>query len=61
MSDQAPERIRIDEFCTVLSKDDRRVELIGGFHFYAVNVLKKTKMTHAEWMTAYEAFQTMPA
>jgi hypothetical protein len=28
-----PDRIPLDEFCARLSREDKRVSLIGGFHF----------------------------
>jgi len=30
---QGEDDITVEEFCTRLSQTDRRVELIGGFHF----------------------------
>ena len=52
--------IRLDEFCADLSKTDRRVELIGGFH----NLEKRNgtvRDTRTAYAARYQAFINAPA
>lgn len=53
------EAVTLDEFCTRLSTRDKRVELIGGFHF------TETKANHAKDLEAnyqarFDAFVNKP-
>lgn len=57
---EAPARTTLEEFCTLLSKDDRRVEMIGAFAFMERRA-KRTQDTPAAYKQRYEAFCTAPA
>lgn len=52
--------LTLDEFCARLSGKDRRVEMIGGFHF-AEKQAGRLKDTEAAFAARYAAFQTQPA
>lgn len=56
----ADEELTLDEFCARLSRKDRRVELIGGFHF-AARAAGVVKDTEAGFAARFEAFATRPA
>lgn len=57
---KSPPKITIEEFCSLLSKKDKRVEMLGGFHFYMKKIGMK-KEIYVDFLAAYEAFQRMPA
>lgn len=50
----------IDEFCASLSKDDRRVELIGGFH-HVEKAAGHIKDTWSNFRSRFDAFVNAPA
>ena len=54
------DELTLTEFCTRLSRTDRRVELIGGFHAVTsrAGVIKDTE---AGFAARFEAFATQPA
>jgi hypothetical protein len=54
------EALTLDEFCTRLSKTDRRVELIGGFHFDERRA-ERFKDTESAYRSRFEAFANKPA
>jgi|LAHU01.1.fsa_nt_gb hypothetical protein len=58
---KAPSLITLDEFCMMLSKEIKKVALIGGFHFHMKNVEKVRKETAAFFRERFEAFKKMPA
>lgn len=58
-TDPAPEAVTLDEFCQILSKSDRRVELIGGFHSDEVRA-GKAKDLEANYLVRFQAFATKP-
>lgn len=53
------EPITLDEFCTRLSMSDRRVELIGGFH-YTEKQAGHIKDAESEFQSRFTAFATKP-
>jgi hypothetical protein len=61
--DEAPvsvtEHITLEEFCTRLSMSDRRVELIGGFHYTEV-AAGRIKDAESEFQSRFTAFATKP-
>ena len=57
--DQADE-LTLAEFCARLSRTDRRVELIGGFHAVTTRA-GVIKDTEAGFAARFEAFATQPA
>lgn len=50
----------IEEFCASLSKDDRRVELIGAFHSHE-KLAGNLKNTRTSFQAHYDAFINAPA
>lgn len=57
--DAGPVAITLDEFCTRHSKTDRRVELIGAFHFDETRS-GRTKDLEDKYLARFEAFATQP-
>jgi len=55
-----PERMTLNEFCMIISRTDRRVAMIGGFH-HDEKKNRRVKDTHAAFAARYEAFQKRPA
>lgn len=53
------EHMMLEEFCTRLSKTDKRVELIGGFHYteVAAGVVKDAE---SAFKARFDAFATKP-
>lgn len=49
----------LDEFCARLSQSDRRVELIGAFHFDEKRN-KRVKDTEANFRARFDAFINKP-
>lgn len=56
----SPEPVTLQEFCTVLSSTDRRVELIAGFHSVELQA-GRIKDTAAAYRSRFEAFTNKPA
>jgi hypothetical protein len=56
---EAPEHMTLEEFCTRLSKNDKRVELIGGFH-HSELAAGRIKDAESEFQTRFAAFVTKP-
>ena len=56
----AVEPITLDEFCLRLSKSDKRVELIGGFH-HSETSTGVVKDAEAAFKARYDAFANKPA
>lgn len=54
-----PILVTLNEFCTRLSNTDRRVELIGGFHFTETRA-GRNKDTESNYQARYTAFLTKP-
>jgi hypothetical protein len=52
-------QVTLDEFCTRLSMTDRRVELIGGFHFVETQA-GRNKDAESNYQARYTAFLTKP-
>lgn len=50
----------LDEFCSEISRDDRRVELIGAFH-REEKAARRLKADKSEFMKRYEDFAKKPA
>lgn len=50
----------LDEYCTQLSTNDRRIELIGAFHV-SENAAGRVKATRAEFDAHFLAFGNQPA
>jgi len=48
--------LSLDEFCGRLSRRDRRVELIGAFHFWMTHQRRMTFATEPEFQTAFHDF-----
>lgn len=55
VADEFP--VSLDNFCSDLSQSDRRVELIGGFH-YSERAAGRTKDTPSAFRARYVAFTT---
>jgi len=55
----AVEPITLDEFCMRLSMADKRVELIGGFH-YTETAAGRIKDAESEFQSRFTAFATKP-
>ena len=55
------DKITLNEFCKEKSKSDKRVELIGGFHFWMSKERKITKTTQAEFQVEFNKYTKMPA
>lgn len=53
------EKITLEEFCTGLSSNDNRVELIGGFHFSEVTA-KNMHDTQENYQSRFEIFVNKP-
>lgn len=53
------EQIQLEEFCARLSKTDKRVELIGGFHYTEV-AAGRLKDAESEFHSRFAAFATKP-
>lgn len=53
------EPIMLEEFCTRLSKMDKRVELIGGFHYTEV-AAGRNKDAESAFKARFDAFATKP-
>jgi uncharacterized NAD(P)/FAD-binding protein YdhS len=51
--------VTLNEFCTRLSMTDRRVELIGGFHFTETQA-GRLKDAESNYQARYTAFLTKP-
>lgn len=52
-------QVTLNEFCTRLSMTDRRVELIGGFHFTETKA-GRNKDAESNYQARYTAFLTKP-
>ncbi len=52
--------LTLDEFCSQLSKTNKRVALIGGFHS-AENAAGRVKDTVAAYQGRFDAFIKQPA
>ena len=52
--------LSLDEFCTRLSANDRRVELIGGFH-HSEKASGRVRDTEAAYLGRYKDYITQPA
>lgn len=50
----------LEEFCSQLSQTDKRVELIGGFH-YTEKVAGRLKDTRMAYQARYVVFLSQPA
>lgn len=53
------EPVTLDEFCMRLSKSDKRVELIGAFHFVE-NKAGRLKDAEHKYQARFEAFVNKP-
>jgi len=53
------ERVSLNDFCRTLSIKDRRVELIGAFHF-TESAARRTSDTEKQYQARYEAFIKKP-
>jgi alpha-beta hydrolase superfamily lysophospholipase len=53
-------RLPLDEFCTRLSAEDKRVEMIGAFHHQESAAGRKAD-THAAFLARFTAFCSQPA
>lgn len=51
--------LTLEEFCARLSQSDRRVELIGAFHFDEKRN-KRVKDTEANYLARFDAFLKKP-
>ena len=49
-------KITADEFCASLSARDKRVELIGGFHFWLKNSKGVRKATESEFQDLFTEY-----
>lgn len=58
-SQAATPHITLDEFCQVLSKTDRRVELISAFHFHERSA-GRTSGNESEFRARLEKFLKKP-
>lgn len=52
--------LSLDEFCQRLSATDKRVELIGAFHYFE-KVAGRTQDTSDKYTARFEAFVNQPA
>ncbi|MBE0436222.1 MAG: hypothetical protein IBX56_10510 [Methylomicrobium sp.] len=52
-------KMTLDEFCARLSQDDKRVELIGGFHFSEKRA-KRLNDTESAYRVRFEEFLKTP-
>jgi hypothetical protein len=55
----APEELTLEEFCRRHSMSDRRVELLGGFHF-AEKSAGHAKDLESNYLDRFEAFANKP-
>ncbi|MBI9086794.1 MAG: hypothetical protein JEZ11_24570 [Desulfobacterales bacterium] len=55
------EKLTLNEFCRKLSLTDKRVELIGGFHFWMENTQKVAKAAPVQFQKYYTEFINLPA
>lgn len=55
----APDEVTLDEFCTRLSKSDKRVELIGAFH-HSEQSAGRIKDVESEYSSRFAAFINKP-
>lgn len=55
----APDNITLDEFCLRLSKSDKRVEMIGGFH-HVEKQARRFKDAEQNYQTRFVAFVNKP-
>lgn len=53
------EQITLEEFCTRLSNVDKRVELIGGFHYTELTA-GNIKDAESEFQVRFTVFATKP-
>lgn len=60
VASEAPARVSLEEFCTRLSTQDKRVEMIGAFA-HVERVAKRYFDTDAAYSARYTAFCTAPA
>lgn len=56
----ASEEVTLDEYCIRKSRTDKRVELIGAFHFDEKRQ-RHVKSTEAAFESRFEAFVNKPA
>ena len=56
---EIPAEVTLNEFCTALSKTDKRVELIGGFNSVETKA-GRLKDTDANFRTRFTAFVNKP-
>lgn len=59
VADVAVQELTLDEFCARLSSRDKRVELIGGFHFVETKA-KRFKDAESQYQARFEAFVNKP-
>lgn len=59
-SEEAEFPLTLDEFCTRLSRTDRRVELIGGFE-HSERVAGRVKDVESAYAKRYAEFCNKPA
>jgi hypothetical protein len=52
--------LTLEEFCTRLSRTDKRVELIGGFH-HSEKLAGNVKDSEAAFLGRFQKFATQPA
>lgn len=57
---QSLEKLTIDEYCTLRSKTDRRLEFLGGFAFHMKHVRKLRKGTQQELDAEFEKYAKLP-
>lgn len=57
---ELPDDITVEEFCTRLSQNDRRVELIGAFHFDEKRN-GRIKDSESAFAERFDKFATTPA
>jgi hypothetical protein len=55
----AVEQVTLEEFCVRLSQSDRRVELIGGFHF-SEKQARRFKDAESNYAARFQAFVNQP-
>lgn len=57
--DPAAEQVTLDEFCVRLSQEDKRVELIGGFHSVEQKA-QRFKDAESSYAARFKAFVNQP-
>lgn len=57
--DPAEQELTLDEFCTRLSAADKRVELIGAFHFVETRA-QRFKDAESSYRARFTAFANKP-